>query len=94
MEGIEKIHSLLESLSKTLMECFENATYVSVTTGKDGYINFTVTEWDDKPGIPTEKKLRRELWEQSFVFGEWLEDRSSTQNDYLKECGVLLEGEK
>lgn len=94
MEGIEKIQSLLGSLREAVMECFENATLASFTTGKDGYLSFTVTEWDDNPRIPSEKQLRRELWEQSFVLGEWSDDRSDAQNRYLKKCGVLLEGEK
>lgn len=94
MEGIEKVYPLLESLNKAVMECFKNATDVSFSANKDGYMSITVIEWEDNPGVATEKKLRRELWEQSCVSGEWLNDRSDEQNRYLKKCGVLLEGEK
>ena len=94
MEGIEKVHSLIEELQTAVSECFENATNFSCTAFNDGYMSITVMKWKDDPELPTEKQLRRVLWDQSRIFGEWTDDRSEYQNSYLRKCGCFMEGLK
>jgi len=90
MEGIERIHKLLDELAEVTKELFPDYSRISADCANDGYRNFTVLKWGKGETVETTK--RRELFQQSRLNAKdkWEEDRSPIQNKYYERKGVLL----
>lgn len=92
MEGIERIRELIEELQAAVQKTFPEMTTSSVTMGTDGYRYVYVLKWDENDGKPVEERKRVTLFDQSRTNGEWGDDCSRVQNDFLKKIGCLLGG--
>lgn len=92
MEGIERIHKLLEKLEKAIENVYPEYTTGSFTIDKDGYMHISITKWGENTS-KIEETPRREIFSQhrSKVIGGWSNDESKAQNDYLSKKGILLE---
>ena len=92
MEGIERIHKLLDQLAEAVAEAFPNADNMYASLATDGYRSFRVEKWKREEDTPVEAWKRRELFEQHRIgFGDWSSDRSKEQNEYYRRNRTLLE---
>ena len=92
MEGIERIHELIDELQAAVQKTFPEMTTASVTMGDDDYRYLYVLKWDGNDDKPVEDRKRVTLFDQSRTNGEWGDDCSNVQNDFLKKIGCLLGG--
>ena len=92
MEGIERIHELIEELQAAVQKTFPEMTTASVTMGDGGYRYLYVLKWDENNDKPVADRKRVTLFDQSRTNGEWGDDVSDVQNDFLKKIGCLLGG--
>lgn len=90
MEGIERIHKLLDELAEATKELFPDYSRISADCANDGYRSFTVLKWGNGKTVETTK--RRDLFQQTKVSSkyDWEKDRSSVQNEYYEREGILL----
>lgn len=92
MEGIERIHELIDELQAAVQKTFPEMTTASVTMGDGGYRYLYVLKWDANDDKPVKDRKRVTLFDQSRTNGEWGDDCSNVQNDFLKKIGCLLGG--
>lgn len=92
MDGLERVHRLMEELEETIREMFGDFTSADVLIDCEGYRSFTVTEWEPDSGVPTKHQKRRELYGEYRTEDGW-RDTTDFQNSYYRDHGVLLEKE-
>lgn len=88
---MEKVYEMMDELMKAMKELFPDMTRASIQLDADGYESIGVIKWGDTSDRSVEQTPRKNLFIQSRICGEWGHDESEKQNQYLKECGCLLE---
>lgn len=94
MDGLERVHELLEELAEAVKNVWGDATTTKAwfTVEDDGYRSLSVERWAEDIALPVEAWKRRTLMQQYKLRGEeWSEDSSSRMNDYYKRHKTLLE---